>query len=62
MDIQFKSRFPGPAVIKLFGSENAIKCKNHLHDFIEILSLFSNFWESSLRHLTMIVYRYKHLA
>ena len=32
---------PGPAVIKLFESENELKCKNRLHDFIETLCLFS---------------------
>ena len=31
----------GPAVIKLFESENELKCKNRLHDFIETLCLFS---------------------
>ena len=36
---------PGPTVIKLFESENELKCNNLLHDFIKILSLFSNFWE-----------------
>ena len=34
---------PGPAVIKLFESENELKYKNRLHDFIETLCLFSNF-------------------
>ena len=24
----------GPVVIKLFESENELKCKNHLHDFL----------------------------
>ena len=33
----------GPAVIKLFESENELKCKNHLHDFLETLSLILNF-------------------
>ena len=31
----------GPAVIKLFESENELKYKNRLHDFIETLRLFS---------------------
>ena len=34
---------PGPAVIKLFESENELKCKNCLLDFIETLCLISNF-------------------
>ena len=32
---------PGPAVIKLFESENELKYKNRLHDFIKTLCLFS---------------------
>ena len=32
----------GPAVIKPFESENELKCKNRLHDFIEKLCLFPN--------------------
>ena len=33
----------GPTVIKLFESENILKCKNGLHDLIETLCLFSNY-------------------
>ena len=35
-----RSQCPGPAFIKLFESENELKCKNCLHDFIETLCLF----------------------
>ena len=52
----------GPAVIKLFESENELKCKNRLHDFIETLYFFSKNWESYLRHFTISVYRYNFLA
>ena len=31
-----------PAVIKLFESENELKYKNRLHDFIETLCLYSD--------------------
>ena len=53
---------PGPAVIKLFESENELKCKNRLHDFKETLYLFSNFGQHSLRHFTVIMYRYNYLV
>ena len=46
---------PGPAIIKLFKSENELKCKNRLHDLTETLCLFSNNYEISLRHFTISV-------
>ena len=38
-----KHDYPGPTVIKLFESENELKCKNRYHDLIETLCLFSNY-------------------
>ena len=52
----------GPAVIKLFESENELKCKNRLRDFIETLCLFSNIWENSLRLFAISDSRYNYLA
>ena len=52
----------GPAVIKLFESENVLKCKNRLPDFIETLCLFSKLWENYLRHFTISLNRYNYLA
>ena len=43
----FATSWPGPAIIRLFESENELKCKNHFHDFIETLCLFSKYWEFS---------------
>ena len=40
--VKSKDPTPRPAVIKLFESENELKCKNRLRDFIERLCLFSN--------------------
>ena len=53
---------PGPIDIKLFESENELKCKNRLRDFIETLCLFSNIWENYVRLFTISKYRYNHLA
>ena len=53
---------PGPAVIKLFESENELKCKNCLHDFIETLCLFSKIGENCLRHFKISLYRYNYFA
>ena len=58
--IAFKT--PGPAVIKLFESENELKCKNCLHDFIETLCLFSKIGENCLRHFKISLYRYNYFA
>ena len=58
----FRQVGPGPAIIKLFESENELKCKNHLHDFIETLCLFSKIWENYLRHFTISLCRYNYLA
>ena len=52
----------GPAVIKLFESENELKCKNRLRDFIETLCLFLNICENSLRLVIISEYRYNYLA
>ena len=41
-EAKLKTFCPGPAVIKLFESENELKCKNRLRDFIETLCLFPN--------------------
>ena len=46
---------PGPAVIKLLESENELKCKNRLHDFIETLCIFSKFCENYLRDIAMFL-------
>ena len=32
----------GPTVIKLFESENVLKCKNHLRDFIGTVFIFKH--------------------
>ena len=52
----------GPAVIKLFESENELKCKNSLRDFIVTLCLFSKIGENYLRHFKISLYRYNYLA
>ena len=57
-----RSNLPGPAVIKLFESENELKCKNQLRDFIETPCLFPNTWENSLRLFTLSAYKYNYLA
>ena len=53
---------PGPTVIKLFESENELKCKNRLRDFIETLCLFSNISENSLKLFTISQYRFNYLT
>ena len=53
---------PGPAVIKVFESENDLRCRNCLRDLLETMCLFSNIWENCLRHFTISVYRYNYLA
>ena len=45
----------GPTIIILFESENELKFKNRLHDFIDTLCFISNFLENSLRHFKMIL-------
>ena len=52
----------GPTIIKLFESENELKCKNHLHGFIETLCLFSKILEYHLRSFTISLYRYNCLV
>ena len=49
---------PGPTVIKLFESENVLKCQNRLHNFIETLCLNSNNWKNPQRFFEIILYRY----
>ena len=51
-----------PAVIKLFESENELKCKNRLHDFIETLCLFMKILEKYLKHFTISLCRYNYPA
>ena len=63
MDIfNIKHCLNNPAVIKLFESENELKYKNRLHDFIETLCLFSDILENSLRLITTSEYIYNYFA
>ena len=50
---RYTGKTPGPTVIKLFESENELKCKNCLHDFMETLCLFSKIWGNHPRHFTI---------
>ena len=43
----FCETVPRAGVMNLLESENELKCKNHLNDFIETLYLISNFRENS---------------